>query len=549
MECPNCGARNAEGAKFCIKCGANLLQPCPNCGAGNRSGARFCDECGHSLLSDEPDRSDRPKGRRRKALLAIVGLIVVVVALGAIAWFLWGELNPRPTPEPGESTDQVDTSPGWILHAVQADDGVTLEPWLIVRDIEGEEVGQIPLPGPPTFRDLYALASNLVATVENEWLLLNTSDFTAETLAIPAEEAADLTLNSGVILPRWPQRHAVLSNLRGTSAYLVNLNTGAVFDLLSVDSEMEYVIGGQFSPHEEYLALWADAGIWLLDTNHPEQSRKLEDSSIWSLNFSDDGTRIAYIQQSSDGPSEVVVESTAGPSSEVVLADDWFDSVDFVPGQEELVVMREEALSLLSLLSGEERELLALSSRYRPRFAPSGRMLLAGASDERGWHIVDLDQGTSRALDDITGLDLCFYDASARWALFRETMAWAAGVQVAVLDLETGAVVPLRGLDSEALFGGASIRSTSSDGRRLLMQGLADSETGREYWLVMADEGEARLLAEGQVSGASLSADGRWLVYSQWHEDQNIRELILLDVDSDERRSLGEGFAPVWVQP
>ena len=46
--CPQCGAENPEGTKFCRECGQKLAVKtvCPSCGAENASGTKFCQECG-----------------------------------------------------------------------------------------------------------------------------------------------------------------------------------------------------------------------------------------------------------------------------------------------------------------------------------------------------------------------------------------------------------------------------------------------------------------------------------------------------------------------
>lgn len=47
--CPVCGKPAGQG-KFCNNCGANLsLGKCPQCGAQNPKGARFCSECGGKI--------------------------------------------------------------------------------------------------------------------------------------------------------------------------------------------------------------------------------------------------------------------------------------------------------------------------------------------------------------------------------------------------------------------------------------------------------------------------------------------------------------------
>ena len=52
VECSNCHAANAAGAKFCASCGTSLAPPtvaCANCEAQNPVGARFCANCGQPL--------------------------------------------------------------------------------------------------------------------------------------------------------------------------------------------------------------------------------------------------------------------------------------------------------------------------------------------------------------------------------------------------------------------------------------------------------------------------------------------------------------------
>ena len=49
MICPNCGAENAVGQKFCGDCGHSLGRTCPSCGTPYPEGRRFCGECGTAL--------------------------------------------------------------------------------------------------------------------------------------------------------------------------------------------------------------------------------------------------------------------------------------------------------------------------------------------------------------------------------------------------------------------------------------------------------------------------------------------------------------------
>jgi|YNPBryulayer2012_1023412.scaffolds.fasta_scaffold01166_7 hypothetical protein len=58
MICPNCGAEQPDGARFCNQCGTRLSEQvvtavqltCPRCGYVNPEGSKFCGECGAPLV-------------------------------------------------------------------------------------------------------------------------------------------------------------------------------------------------------------------------------------------------------------------------------------------------------------------------------------------------------------------------------------------------------------------------------------------------------------------------------------------------------------------
>ncbi|MGH7841735.1 MAG: DUF7577 domain-containing protein, partial [Candidatus Binataceae bacterium] len=49
MRCPDCGAENPEGLKFCNACATPLRRRCAACGFENAPAAKYCGECGAAL--------------------------------------------------------------------------------------------------------------------------------------------------------------------------------------------------------------------------------------------------------------------------------------------------------------------------------------------------------------------------------------------------------------------------------------------------------------------------------------------------------------------
>src|SRR5262249_43972183 len=49
MQCPRCQHENPPQAKFCLECGARLVQKCAQCATDLPAGAKFCLECGQPV--------------------------------------------------------------------------------------------------------------------------------------------------------------------------------------------------------------------------------------------------------------------------------------------------------------------------------------------------------------------------------------------------------------------------------------------------------------------------------------------------------------------
>ena len=80
MICPNCGAENPAGKRFCGDCGTALAVVCATCGAENPPEKRFCGDCGSPLsaaLDPAPARATReaPVAERRLVTVLFADLV------------------------------------------------------------------------------------------------------------------------------------------------------------------------------------------------------------------------------------------------------------------------------------------------------------------------------------------------------------------------------------------------------------------------------------------------------------------------------------------
>lgn len=70
MDCPSCQFINAQGVKFCNRCGTPLPQQCLQCSTKNSPQARFCTTCGASL-SEMPLLPLSPPVAENQGLLSL----------------------------------------------------------------------------------------------------------------------------------------------------------------------------------------------------------------------------------------------------------------------------------------------------------------------------------------------------------------------------------------------------------------------------------------------------------------------------------------------
>jgi hypothetical protein len=396
----------------------------------------------------------------------------------------------------------------------------------------------------------------ILFTPDNAYLV-DAKEGDIQALALPPDaqgrvlpEAAQFSLSGG------GQRWSLLGSPQGDQAYLIDLETAQVQDLLgtlaSKSENVNFSFYGLFSPDETHLILGTDRDLWLLPTENPRRARRLGTARTqYGANFSPDGERIVYLQRTEAGETQVMVAHVDGSGSEVVAAGDGFSHAHFVLGGEGLVLFFEDKVTRLSLDDRQEGELLTFSGPLQRLWIPTDgeKALFSYESGETAvWQLIDLKEETARSLDDLEGYLALFKDRGHRWLFFADSVERAGARRFAGLDLETGDVHELLTLDADTKFW--SLTGFAPDGEFALITALTDDDVS-QLWLLRASGGAPRLLAESANSFGAFSPDGHWIAVSTMtrSDEQNQFELALMETDGDETRSLGEGLRPVWVRP
>ncbi len=107
MFCPKCGAKNADGAKFCGACG-HAFPSAGEAGAVRQAAAKGSETKGARQLSDAPELLERKEARRaaaarwKRRAVVLAALVAADIALIALLWALdaphavLGPIVPQP---------------------------------------------------------------------------------------------------------------------------------------------------------------------------------------------------------------------------------------------------------------------------------------------------------------------------------------------------------------------------------------------------------------------------------------------------------------------
>jgi hypothetical protein len=443
--------------------------------------------------------------------------------------------------KPGKKDDQ-----GLVVYQTLDEEGQPQE--LVVVNPQGEEQHRIKMPdlitrGTPTRASHQALLDTPDAVY-----LLNAEQGDLQALEFEqgvSSQASQFRLSGG------GKRWMLMGNPQGNLTYLLDLETGRVRDMATLDTAP--ILYGTFAPDEEHFVLGA-MDLWLVPSEKPGSARRLGTGrTTFASSFSSDGKQIAYVQRNEADEFEVVVEDVDGSQSEGFAFDAPITALAFVPQKEQLLLAQREAVFLLSLDDGQVQELLTFSGRtHRPWLAPSGKKFVLDAETDDDvvlWHLVDLEGGQAQLLGKLQDYSSYLFAPDHGWLFLVDDPGFGVGGRsLMALDLESGETRRAMKLDEATSYMGLS--AVSAGGKFGLVKGLTQDKKF-QLWLLRADGGEPRLLGEAASVQGAFSPDGNWVAVSTVErvDERFETQLTLMETEGEGTRSLGEGVQPVWLQP
>ena len=445
------------------------------------------------------------------------------------------------------SCGQKDKGEGYFVYQAEGEDGEAAAE-LVVLDASGKELRRIALPGTPVmlspgwfalrrhaFYQDYSSESSLLVDVTTGTLQEFTGYGQAQEMARACGGASGWVALCG-----------------DQGVYVLHVDTGEVSEIpveLDAENPVQQMYVELVSPDESYFLLRVRYDLWLVPAATPRNARQLG----LKATFSQDSQFVLYTRDTETGETQVVKERVDGSATEVLLSGTDIQQAAFIPKRDQLVIVRRDSVTLFSPDSRTERELFRLEDPVRQMwFDPGGKHaafggsgLITGAAE---WKIVDLETGTTKPLDELTGFDQVYGSPSSRWVLLTDEHSTTDALRIASLDLETATA--RTHLAAQGVTPGSSpFRSITKDGKRGLF--VVTRQESWQLWLVSAEEEEARLLAEAGLVSGSLSPDGRWAALAVWEKEgeQGKRTVRIVPTSKGEEKVIGPGLVPVWVGP
>lgn len=379
-------------------------------------------------------------------------------------------------------------------------------------------------------------------------------------LDIPAESIGSLTYPVAATAESKGSRYIVLSDAPGRYAYLVDLETGNLTDVMAIaerraDDDSLTLTTAIVSPDDQSLVLATNAGALLIPTDKPEGDRLIaEGVAVSDFAFlSNDPSQLLFARALDDGSNDIVLYDIDRHVERIMTNAVDFIGVNALPNGEAVLVTTANSLTLIDVNYLAKADLGdpggTISALY---IAPkSGRAAYAvtTAAGDQSWRYVNLRTGETIALNYVNGLIPTEGAGQPRWILFAPNNVVSAnegGTVFYALDLETGNVVQTLSSSTGTSYLPAIV--SPGNGRYAIVPSVTGST--QRYDVLDNRTGVTGELLDGRSNAAILSPDGCKAAVALTIGPAADREvhIAIITLDHSAEMITGElGFAPVWL--
>jgi hypothetical protein len=379
-------------------------------------------------------------------------------------------------------------------------------------------------------------------------------------LDIPADVIGSLTYPVQATAASQGTRYIVLSDAQQRVAYLVDLENGALTDLMAIaarraGNDEVTLTAAVVSPDDQTLVLATSANTLLIPTEKPQGDRLIAEGSTLSgfSYLSNDPSKVLFARKLDDGSSDIVLYNVANHTERTLTNASNLLAANVLPNGEAVLVATADSLTLIDVDYAAKSDLGdpggTIGSIYIAPRSGTAAFSVTTASGEQDWRFVNLRSGETSDLQYLGGLQPTVRTGLPRWILFAPNSVVAAsqgGTVFYSLDLETGRVVQTLSTSAGTSYLPAIVSPGS--GRYAIVPSATGST--QRYDVLDNRTGVTGELVDGRANGAILSPDGckaavALTVGSQADRDVHIA-IITLDRSAD--LITGEsGFAPVWL--
>lgn len=379
-------------------------------------------------------------------------------------------------------------------------------------------------------------------------------------LDIPAETIGSLTYPVEATAASQGSRYIVLSDAQQRVAFLVDLENGALTDLMAIaerraGDDALTLTAAIVAPDDKTLVLATSANTLLIPTDKPNGDRLIADGNALSgfAYLSNDPAQVLFTRTLDDGSSDIVLYDATRFTERILTNASNLLTAKALPNGEAVLVATTGSLTLIDVGYLAKADLGDPGGTIDTLYvAPgSGRAAysVTTATGAHDWRYVNLRTGETTDLQYIDGLQPTVGTGLPRWVLFAPNTVISArqgGTVFYALDLETGRVVQTLSSSSGTSYLPAIV--SPGNGRYAIVPSVTGST--QRYDLLDNRAGVTGALIEGRANGAILSPDGCKAAVALTVgslEDRNIH-IAIIELDHSADTITGElGFSPVWL--